>query len=445
VRLYFNWRLRRGAIKRGEASKYKRTRAGEPEAHRHVLRRRRILCFRQKEGRYSDCFNVEVQLSLSDSETDAKIRRIRQSVKMASQRKTAKRPPATAKSLAERPKLSAFARSLWREWQNLKLNANDRAVIAVSGGADSVSLLLALDELLRSKKLKIDLCVAHLDHKLRKGSRDDARWVANLARSLGYETSIRSSQVAAIAKRTGDNLEQAARRARYAFLNDVAKKFRAKVVLTAHTMDDQAETILLNLLRGSGLEGLSGIEPVRNLDEGGEILLSRPLLSWARRRDTSAYCQARGVEFRTDEMNSDEAFSRVRVRRQVVPLLESFNPKLIEALTRTAELLRDDSRALERGAALLLELSLDGTPGRKAGSILRCDLLAGAQASLRRRALRLWLQRCRGSLRRLERVHVLAVEDLLLSNRGGRVAELPGGGRILRKRGHLYFINWTAR
>jgi tRNA(Ile)-lysidine synthase len=140
-------------------------------------------------------------------------------------------------------------------------------------------------------------------------------------------------------------------------------------------------------------------------------------------------------------MNHDEGFSRVRVRRQVLPLMESFNPRFIEALARTAALLRDDSRALERGSALLLELSLAEPPGPKAGSVLRCDLLADAQPALRRRALRLWLQECRGSLRRLERVHVLAVEDLLLSNRGGRLAELPGGARILRKRGHLYFIN----
>jgi tRNA(Ile)-lysidine synthase len=360
---------------------------------------------------------------------------------MASYRKATKETPARAKSIAKRPKLSGFARSLGREWQNLKLNANDRAIVAVSGGADSVSLLLALDELVRSKRLKIKLCVAHLDHKLRKGSLDDARWVASLAQTLGYEASIGSRQVAAIAKRTSDNLEQAARLARYAFLNDAARKFRAEIVLTAHTMDDQAETILLNLLRGSGLEGLSGIEPIRCLKEGGKVLLARPLLSWARRGETLAYCQARGVEPRTDEMNHDEGFSRVRVRRQVLPLMESFNPRFIEALARTAALLRDDSRALERGSALLLELSLAEPPGPKAGSVLRCDLLADAQPALRRRALRLWLQKCRGSLRRLERVHVLAVEDLLLSNRGGRLAELPGGARILRKRGHLYFIN----
>jgi tRNA(Ile)-lysidine synthase len=327
-------------------------------------------------------------------------------------------------------RLTPFARSLWQEWRRLSLPAtNARIVVAVSGGADSVAALLSLDELTKSKKLKIKLFVAHLDHALREDSKADARWVKALAKQLGYEFLARRVDVKALAVRSGDNLEQAARRARYKFLAKVAKEKRAGVVLTAHTMDDQAETVVLNLLRGSGMDGLSGMEPTRPLGEGSEAMLARPMLRWARRRDTEDYCRLKKVEFRADEMNDDEKFTRVRVRRQLLPQMESFNPRIVEGLTRTAELLREDFAALDHAASRLLELATEDG----AGSRLRIDLLALAPPALRRRALRQWIEKYRGDLKRIERVHVLAVESLLFGDRGGRVIELPGGPKVVRR------------
>src|SRR5713226_8039531 len=212
---------------------------------------------------------------------------------MASGRKTGKtRRGRSSKRATRGIGLTSFARSLWQEWRRLRLpEANARVVVAVSGGADSVALLLSLNELIESKKLRLKLFVTHLDHALRKNAKADARWVKALAKQLGYESLARRVDVKALAASTGDNLEQAARRARYKFLADVAKKKRASLVLTAHTMDDQTETVLLNLLRGSGMDGLSGMEPARRLGEGSEIILARPLLSGARRRDTESYCR----------------------------------------------------------------------------------------------------------------------------------------------------------
>jgi tRNA(Ile)-lysidine synthase len=340
-------------------------------------------------------------------------------------------------------RLSQFAASLLREWKRLDLPASKSCVVvAVSGGADSVALLLGLDELVKSERLALNLFVAHLNHRLRgKLSAADARWVKALAAQLGHKINSGSVDVKRRAAETGDNLEQAARRARYEFLARQAAAARAKCVLTAHTIDDQAETILLNLLRGSGADGLGGMEPVRTVSPHDQTLLVRPLLSWARRRDTESFCQLRGVDFREDVMNSDEKYARVRVRRQLLPLMETFNPKVVEGLARTAELLRDDSLALDQGAARLLELSLKSHPDRAADAIwLRWDLLSTAPRALRRRALRLWIARCRGDLKRVEHVHIVALETLLCGNRGGRVIELPGGARVVRKRGLLEFI-----
>src|SRR5258708_7014387 len=330
---------------------------------------------------------------------------------MTNDRKTGKKPPARASSpRTQRIRLAGFAQSLRKEWRRLGLPvANARVVVAVSGGADSVALLLSMNELVDATKLRLQLFVAPLDHGLRKDSRADARWVTALARQLGHESLARRVNVKALAAGSGDNLEQAARRARYKFLARVAKEKRALVVLTAHTMDDQAETVVLNLLRGSGMDGLSGMDPARRLGWGSEIILARPLLGWARRTDTENYCRSLAVEFLTDEMNTDEKFTRVRVRRQLLPQMESFNPKIVEGLARTAELLREDFAALDRAASRLLELSMEDGPGSR----LRIDLLALAPTALRRRPLRQWIEQGRGHLKRIERVHVLGVGDLL--------------------------------
>ena len=338
-------------------------------------------------------------------------------------------------------RVTDFARRLFRSWQNLKLpTGNAHVILAASGGADSTALLLALDELVKAKKLSLTLTVAHLDHSLRKVSRDDAIWVENLAKGLGHECVKRRTDVKNRAVKTGDNLEQAARRARYEFLKKTAKDKLSSLIVTAHTLDDQAETIMLRLLRGSAAEGLSGIEPVRQIDAKSSIQLARPLLLWVRRQDAENYCRLRKVEFRMDEMNRDEKFARVKVRKQLLPLMRSFNNKIVEALSRTATLLREDASALSDEANKLLKLAsprLSRKKGETNPPPLNVDVLAGAPAAVRRRALRQWISEGRGDLRRLEMVHLMAVDGLIEGNRGGRIVELPDGAKVVRKRGWL--------
>jgi tRNA(Ile)-lysidine synthase len=363
----------------------------------------------------------------------------------------------------KRTRVSRFARGLLAEWRRLELPVGEwRGVVAVSGGADSTALLLACEELVRAKLWHVELSAAHLDHGLRGAAgAEDARWVEGLARELGLKCALGHASVRERAADAGDNLEQAARRARYEFLRETARASGAHAVLTAHTLDDQAETVLLRLLRGSGAEGLAGIPTVRRLEADAETpLLVRTLVRWARRAETEAYCIERGAKWRDDEMNADEKFARVRVRKILLPLVETFNPRAVEALGRTSELLSEDSAALEAAACKLLnEATRDEGATLQAGDAYDGDdndtsrprkylnpppplsvrVLARAPKALRRRALRLWVARGRGDLRRVELVHVEALEKLLAGERGGRVAELPGGGSVERRRGCLMF------
>ena len=328
--------------------------------------------------------------------------------------------------------ISEFARDLLSEWHRLGLSETEKLLVAVSGGADSTALLLGLDELVRAGKLSVQIIVVHLDHGLRKAASEDAEWVTQLSKRLGYEAIVSSANIRKKARETADNLEQAARRARYDFFLKSAKDSKTNLVLTAHTLDDQAETILMRLMRGSGAEGLVGIAAKRPVTEGSSILVVRPLLSWARRANTEHYCRSRRVRFRVDEMNDDERFARVRIRKQLLPLMQSFNNRVVEGLARTAILLKEDALALSSQAESLLQEATDGT----AEGTVSVAVLAQAPAAVRRRALRLWICKQIGHLRRVEMVHLMAVEKLLETNRG-RTVELPNSTRITRKRGRL--------
>jgi tRNA(Ile)-lysidine synthase len=338
-------------------------------------------------------------------------------------------------------RLNQLPRLLLAEWRKLKLPmSGETIVVAVSGGADSTALLLALDELKTHNKLGITICVAHLDHRLRASSGKDARWVSDLAKRLGYECVIGRSKVAEIARSNADNLEQAARQARYEFLERTAKRKSAKYVLTGHTMDDQAETVLLRLMRGSAGLGLGGMEAIRPLGKNTSIKLVRPLL-WSRRIDTQDYCGIRKVDFLVDEMNDDQQFARVKVRQQLLPLMQTFNNKIVEAISRTATQLREDGAVLLNNSDALLQRAAvsNQSEDENRPPALDVKVLADAPPALRRRALREWISEARGSSRRLEMVHLLAVEKLLEGKRGGRLVELPGGTRVRRRGSRLEF------
>jgi tRNA(Ile)-lysidine synthase len=340
--------------------------------------------------------------------------------------------------------MNDFTRLLVTEWRRLQLPfKGETFVIAVSGGADSVALALALDELRARKKLENRFVLAHFNHQLRGAeSRKDEEFVEQFAEKYGFELVAGKGGI-----KKNENLEQAARRARYAFLTEAAENLRARGVLTAHTLNDQAETFLINLIRGSGLEGLGAMRSIRPLKEEipavkeekaekteTEILLIRPLLSWAKRDDTENFCRLKETVYRYDSMNEDPAFRRVRVRKVLLPLLRDFNPKIVETLARTAFLLQRDFEALEK-------LRDEKTLERAAdfGPEVPLKYLTDLRASERMNFFRRWLKTLRGDLRGLDAKHFEAIERLVSSRKSGRLVELPNGENIIKSGGKLLF------
>lgn len=231
-----------------------------------------------------------------------------------------------------------------------------RVLVAVSGGADSVALLRGMVEL--REELRLSLVVAHLDHQLRgEASCQDARWIERLCIALDIPAVLGSADIAELARHSGCGIEEAARDERYRFLEESAKACECAAVALAHTADDQAETILHHVLRGTGLAGLRGMPRERKLAQG--IRLVRPLLD-IERALLLDYLAALKQDFREDATNLDESYTRNRIRRQLLPsLARDFNPNVGEALCRLGRQAAEAQQAIDILAGQLLERIID--------------------------------------------------------------------------------------
>jgi len=214
----------------------------------------------------------------------------------------------------------------------------DRVLAAVSGGADSVSLAHYLSRLVGQKKIAV--FVAHFHHGLRTAADRDAKFVHSLCESLGLPFLMESLPVRKTAKQERRSLEDAGRKLRYEALGRIAKDLHFNKVATGHHLDDQAETVLLHILRGKSAKGLSGISPVRPLKKGSRVQLIRPLLPLTR-KEIEKYCASYGLKFKTDASNRSEEFTRNWVRRRVLPLLEKRQPGVRGNIAAIAKSVRD--------------------------------------------------------------------------------------------------------
>jgi len=304
-------------------------------------------------------------------------------------------------------------------------DAGDQPVlVACSGGADSLALLAAT--VFEARDLPCRVVGATVDHGLQPGSAERAdRLVAQMVR-IGVDETV---AVRVTVEASGQGPEAAAREARYAVLEEVAERFGSPMVLLGHTLDDQAETVLLGLTRGSGGRSLAGMRPAFDR-------FRRPLLA-VTRAQTEAACHAEGLEWWTDPHNSDPAFTRARVRSVVMPMLErELGPGVAETLARTAPQLRADVELLDaQAAAAYDELAVDDE--------LPVDRLGTLPDALRLRVIRLGALRAGAIPSDLTHGHLLAVDELVCRWHGQIGVDLPGSLRAVRRHERMAFVRST--
>ena len=323
---------------------------------------------------------------------------------------------------------SSFERLVAASLQRAGMSGAGAAiVVACSGGPDSTALLRSLHRLQSAHGLSLH--VAHLNHDFRGAEADhDAAFVQLLADRLGLPCSIDKRDPIAYQSATGvSSFEQAAREMRYSFLHSVAAAAGASAVALGHTSDDQAETVLLHILRGAGMQGLRGMAEVSNWPwptDGNGPLLFRPLLNVSK-AETAAYCRELGQTYREDSGNYLWRFTRNRVRLDLMPrLARDYNPRVRDALLRLSRIAGDDSDFLDRE----LERRWDGIATvEETGVSLDAGKLAALHPALQRRALRRAYALAAGDSRALGESHLDAMLRLVQNQRGGRSLDLPRG------------------
>lgn len=297
-----------------------------------------------------------------------------------------------------------------------------RLLVAVSGGPDSVCLLHILVRL--QEELGIRLHVAHLNHQLRGAeSEADAHYVSARANRLGIPATIEQRDVKAYQAQQRISLEEAAREVRYTFLAQVAKSIGASRVAVGHTTDDHIETILMHLIRGTGTRGLRGLQPSTVWQSSGNSLtIIRPLLPVSR-QETASYCRHHKLRPRIDASNLLLSPLRNRIRHQLLPLLQSYNPQVTEALLRTAHIATDDLAFIDEEIAKLWGKIVEKQENT---IILDKKGLLELPSSLKRHLLRTSIEKLLGNLRDIETRHIEEIMSALTKPAGKRLS-LPGG------------------
>jgi tRNA(Ile)-lysidine synthase len=298
------------------------------------------------------------------------------------------------------------------------VSSQDKLLVAVSGGQDSVCLLHILVRLW--EELDIRLHVAHLNHQLRGAEAEaDARYVYELAHQLGIPATVEQRDVKSYQAQQHISLEEAAREVRYSFLAQVAKSIGADRVAVGHTVDDHIETILMHLIRGTGTRGLCGLQPkqIRN-----NLTIIRPLLPISR-QETADYCHHHQLASRVDASNLSLSPLRNRIRHQLLPLLQSYNPGVSEALLRTARIASDDLAFLDKEIA---QLWGEVAQEQENTIILGKERFLRLPSALQHHLLRASIEKLLGNLKDIETRHIEQIMDAL-TKPAGKSLSLPGG------------------
>ena len=295
------------------------------------------------------------------------------------------------------------------------IETGDRVLLGISGGPDSVALLDILFRL--KKRLKFSLFLCHLNHCLRKEAEEEAHFVEELANSYSLPITIAKRNVSKI---KGASLEEKAREVRYRFFTRTAQEYQVNKIAIAHNLDDQAETVLLRVIRGTGLLGLGGMKISRPLKNNPRIQIIRPLLE-VKRKEILDYLKEKDLVFVTDNSNKSRIYLRNRIRLELLPLLAEYNPRIKESLAKLAVACQDDFAFIEKSAFLFLPKILK----RKDKKVMiNIKEFLKTPKSLQKEILRLALKSL--SAKPLSFSAIDSLQSLIIKDKGKVSLSLPG-------------------
>ena len=320
------------------------------------------------------------------------------------------------------------------------INNGDIILVGVSGGPDSICLLYALNSL--KEKLGIKIYVAHINHMIREEADLETKYVQNFCEKLEIECFVKKVDVQEFAKIQKQGTEEAGRNIRYEFFDEVSKKIGAKKIATAHNSNDKAETVLLNILRGSGISGLKGIEPIR------DNKYIRPLIETSR-EDIEEYCEVNNLEPKIDKSNLESIYSRNKVRNDLIPYIQKeFNSNIIKTINRLSEVTTEENEYLElitenQFRQILVGADTSVCPGyiQENQTILDLKKFNNLELVIKRRVILYTIRKVIGSTQGIEKVNIDEIIKLCQNNIGNKYLTPTKNIKILVKNKKIFFIS----
>ena len=313
--------------------------------------------------------------------------------------------------------------------KNNLIQDGDTLVLGVSGGPDSMCMLNAL---INCQKNKCKIIVAHVNHMIRDEAKQDEQYVEQYCKKNGIEFYSKSIDVKKIANNNKIGLEEAGRIARYQFFDEILNKTKANKIVIAHNKNDKVETILMNILRGSGIEGLKGIEPKR-----GNII--RPLIE-CERNEIEKYCEQNQLNPRIDKTNFEDIYSRNKIRNIVIPYVQKeFNPNIIKTINRLSEISIEQDEYIEKQAKKAYEQMI--LEEQQKQIILDLKKFNSQEIVIKSKLIRYTIKRLFGSTNNIEKIHIDDIIKLCNNNIGNKYLTPNKNTKVLIKNHKIYIIN----
>lgn len=314
------------------------------------------------------------------------------------------------------------------------IESGDKIVLGVSGGPDSICMLNILNDIRNDKKihLEFDIIVAHVNHLIREEAKDDEQFVEQFCKKIGVQFYSKSIDIQKIANNNKIGTEEAGRIARYDFFDELLSKTNSNKIAIAHNKNDKVETMIMNILRGSGISGLKGIEPIKNNK------YIRPLIE-CERADIEKYCMENEIEARIDKTNFENIYTRNKIRNVVIPYVKKeFNPNIIDTMLRLSDLVKESDEYLEKAVKAIYEELI--IVEEKNQFIMDLKEFNMQDKVIKSRLLLYTISRLLGSSKGIEKVHIEDIIKLCGNNIGNKYLTPNKNIKVLIKNRIIYFI-----